>query len=125
MLTEDPPGWDICYTKAILYWYEANDYAIYDNGGAATWAANPSPIDTHWYVDLQQTWRDDDTWGGGVGQKAIGSFSNSDFQEDDEYTYVDHEVTVWGYKNGTIDYEAIEEARGEASLLLTSRVEIF
>ena len=74
---------------------------------------NPSPIDTHWYVDLQQTWRDDDTWGGGVGQKAIGSFSNSDFQEDDEYTYVDHEVTVWGYKNGTIDYEAIEEARAK------------
>ncbi|MFC9712425.1 hypothetical protein ACFTRD_30325 [Paenibacillus sp. NPDC056933] len=123
LLTYDPVGWEICYSKAILYWYMQNDYAIYSNGGSATWAANPSPIDTHWYVDSEQTRRKDKP--AAVGQETVANFSNYDFLNDNLYTYVNHNVSVWGFMNGSFDYDAIEDATGEASVLLTSTIEIY
>lgn len=127
LLTYDPIGLDVCYTKAILYWYNGNDYSIYSDGGHATWAANPTPqpFNTHWYVDSDSSWREDDPMRNAVGQRALGSFHNSDFGDNDKKTFIDHDVSVLGFSDGTIDYNGIEYADGEANLLLTTSIYVY
>jgi len=125
ILTYDPVGWDIASTKAILYWYEDGGYSIYSAGGHGHWAANPSPINTHWYIDVDGSYEDSQPWRNAVGQTAFGSFSNYDFGDDDDWTYLDQDVSVWGFSNGSIEYTSSDYATGEGSLLLTSSVFVY
>lgn len=119
MKTYDPPGWELASTKVILYFYEANGYAVYSSGGHAPYAANPSPLGTHWYIDSDDSWETTHpTISNAVGQEAIGSYSNYDFLEDDQWTYVNHDVSLYGFSDGSIDYDGFENVFGEGSALL-------
>lgn len=125
LLTKDPANWDIVYTKALLYWYSQNGYPAYSTGGSATWAVKNTPLETNWYVDLEQSWRNDRQDGTAVGQAAYGSFHNYDFGDHNKGTWVTHNVYVWGENNAGFDYDAIQDITGEGELLLWSTIEIY
>ena len=73
----------------------------FSSSNGSCWAANPSPLDTHWYVNTCGYYNK--TGGGG---NASGSYYNYDFLDDQVATYVSQmaDITllsgvgaVWGW----------------------------
>ncbi|MBN6188263.1 hypothetical protein JQN58_15495 [Aneurinibacillus sp. BA2021] len=50
-ITDDPVGVDLCTTKVNLSWYDYGSTIGFKSHSISPWAANPSSLGTHWYVD--------------------------------------------------------------------------
>lgn len=126
LLTEDPVFWDICYTRNRLNWktYDSGSYWFNDvtSSFVDVWAANPSPINTHWYVDTYGgSWSKDSTTDR-ITHSVHGYFHNYDFGDNDKRTDVYQSVDVYAEKFGDFNYNAFYDVYGEANALLHSRI---
>lgn len=126
VLTEDPPDWELARTKHGLYWTSDGTTVSYYNRELDCWAANPSPIDTHWYVSSCK-YTDLKTIDGGrtIVSSASSSYYNYDFMDDSLRTDVTHEISIHGYKSGSFDYYWDFTESGESSSFLDTNAYIY
>jgi hypothetical protein len=94
ILTEDRVDWDICQTTMTLFWYTDHTASLY----GAPWAANPTPINTHWYIDSYHK-NLVSTYPSAIGH-SWASYYNWDFGDDDIATTVQHDLYIYGYYDG-------------------------
>ncbi len=104
--TRDPP-------QAILTWtYTKLDWTVFGDGTVdwnftddGCWAANPSPFDTHWFIDscyYGAVW-----FAAGYTQVChdhSGSYYNTDFGDPNQRTDVDQWAQMCGRNDGYFDY---------------------
>lgn len=115
--TEDPVNWALCQTTQRLYWY--TNYTAYSY--MWTWAANPSPIGTHWYVGgyynypvyVSSSYASGRSW---------AWYYNWDWLLPNYSTTVTHDLYIYGYYNGTAQLTGYVNRSGETWWLLHSHL---
>ena len=86
----------------------------------ACWAANPTPVGTHWYVSSCSNSNPYYTSGQtNVINEASGNYYNWDWGDDSEATYVSHFIKATGKNNGTYSYTATYSDSGEDANFLS------
>ena len=112
VLTEDPPDWDLCQTTMTLYWY--TDYTARSYG--SPWAANPTPINTHWYIGSYHI--DPVSTSPYATGHSAARYYNWDFVDPTRSTTVHHDLYIYGYYNGERTVNGYAEVSGEFWWLL-------
>jgi hypothetical protein len=111
--TEDPANWALCETTFSLSW---NSTLTGTSRWLTTWAANPTPLNTHWYLSSSSL-------GpiyvglGQVSSSGTASYYNYDFLTPLR-TDVRHDLSIIGYPNGTSQYSYGWYRGGEGWYLL-------
>lgn len=128
LTTEDPPNLDLTYSRSQITW-DYNTYAAcYVTHSKTTWAANPSALGTHWFVDSSSYLSHGATsyFGGAYVYSNIDAyFHNYDFGNDNLITNVEHENMVKGYHNGNIGSSYVFQATGEFHYLLSGSISYY
>lgn len=126
IVSEDPPDWDLAETKHGLYWTASGTSAYFHDRELNCWAANPSPIDTHWYKSsCKYTGLSTIDGGRTITSSAYASYYNYDFWENDKRTDITHDITIHGYYSGGFDYYWDFTETGEGSYLLDTNAFIY
>lgn len=116
-ITDCLAGYDFCKTTLVLTWNNPSSLTI------NAWAANPSDLGTHWYVNyysksgpyyvfniIYNQWV---TTGSGYA-----SYYNYDFMDPSLRTDVSHSICIDGFNNGTFNYNVSWTRSGEYWWLL-------
>jgi hypothetical protein len=95
VVTKDPPQYDLTRTSASGSWNKVaiseTKCRLVDTGSGNCWAANPSPVDTHWFNSSCNTF---DALTVGVDRNTVGSYYNWDFMLDNLQTNVTQSVRI-------------------------------
>jgi len=123
-ITDDLAGFDLCKTTLGLTWYNPSYLTI------NAWAANPSTLGTHWYVNSYSKsgpyyvfnipYNQWVTTGSGYA-----SYYNYDFADDSLRTDVSHSIWIDGFNNGTTNWNVSWTRSGEYWWLLDLDVVLF
>lgn len=119
VLTQDPVFIDVAESTLTLNWYVAASGTVqYLSRNKTAWAANPSPLDTHWFVDQQYfSGAGGVQYGYATSGNLITKFHNCDFGLDSKCTYVSHSSRIHGYSS-KFQWFVSSSASGEFSYLL-------
>ncbi|MDR6551881.1 hypothetical protein [Paenibacillus qinlingensis] len=128
LLTVDPPQADLCYTQNELNWKTYLDGSYWYNDVTSSyvtyWAANPSTLLTHWFVDnYGGSWTKDNNTQD-INHNVYGYYHNYDFQDNNLRTDVQQNVTVIGKKFGEFTYDTSAYTYGEYEYLLTHHIQV-
>lgn len=122
--TYDPIFIKLTETSNTLDWYTySNGTVDWVSYSLSWWAANPSPLDTHWYIS--STSHDGPyplAANTQVYHNMSGSYYNYDFVFDDLGTFVTQTAGITGNNNATFYYNWSHNDSGEGSLLITGWV---
>lgn len=107
-----------------MTWYgNAND-AWTGTRSASAWAANPSSLGTHWFVN-ENRYEGFVDEGKFINSSSYHSYYNWDFLDDDKRTDVWHRVNIRGYNDGYVYYYTQNGKSGEGSSLLSFQLDTF
>ncbi|MEW6660811.1 MAG: hypothetical protein ACOY9Y_12195 [Bacillota bacterium] len=104
--TEDPIQLGLAKTANILKWNVYSSGTVeWDTWAYTTWAANPSELNTHWYLD----WDDHagpwyENYNTEVYHDVEAQYYNYDFLDDNDATYVRHWIKIRGQNDGWFTY---------------------
>ncbi|MCZ7355779.1 MAG: hypothetical protein O8C65_02500 [Candidatus Methanoperedens sp.] len=107
MITKDPALWDLAKTTHTLTWtVNPSGTVTYKGRIDSCWAANPSPLNTHWYVDScnfqgSYLYSADYT---ALFSTVDNKFHNWDFMNQNQATYVEHWNQIKGRNDGYYNY---------------------
>ncbi|CAM3640988.1 hypothetical protein EDM52_21590 [Brevibacillus invocatus] len=127
--TVDPVRVPVNATKLTLKWKEYTDGTLEDTGHSfSPWAANPSELDTHWFIDDS----DDSTPVANSDSSEIyyrgwADYYNYDFGDDSWRTDVSHWIEMTALQEdvgcaGCFDYSYNTDESGESSALLNYNI---
>lgn len=114
--TQDPPQADLAETSLMLHW----DGSTRLGGGATYWAANPSIFGTHWYLSSKEYYQGGTT--SYFTEEVVARYYNYDWRWNDQITWANHRIKLYGYHNGNFDYDTNVYYSGEDSWLLLTDV---
>ncbi|WP_206812767.1 hypothetical protein [Paradesulfitobacterium ferrireducens] len=125
VVTYDPVYADLARTSQSLSWAVLIDNtAAFSNRSKSVWAANPSSLGTHWYVN-QDYWVGSVSYASGyqsLSSTNYASYYNWDFQDNDQITEAWHQVQIIGLNSGSYDYNYWFDHTGEYANLLSVQV---
>jgi len=116
LATQDLPQITLAYTNNYLSWrVNSNGSVSYVADRNDCWAANPSPLGTHWYISscYENLWND-----GRLNHFVNANYYNHDFGLKNLATYVWHTSTIRGRNDGWFEYHWNYNHWGEFSWLL-------
>lgn len=120
--TEDPAFLDLTKTTSVLDWTVTNGVTFnWTRAVDRCWAANPSALGTHWFIDWCTG--DGGYFKGGdapVCNRAEGKYHNDDFLDNTKRTHVQQWVETCG-GNGFARFTWSHSDWGEAAGLLTGK----
>lgn len=121
--TWDPAYYDLTHTDNTLYWSRDDSPSGCQWNARqviSCWGANPSPLNTHWYVDscLFGPLDKDDMYASGMTQ---GAFHNDDFLDPYQRTWVRNNALAM-FDGGVITHGFQFQALGEGYQLLDATV---
>ncbi|MGN7403397.1 hypothetical protein ACTHO0_26460 [Cytobacillus praedii] len=116
--TMDPAVIELTKTVLSLRWKDNNGSLSYDWRGLSTWAANPSSLNTNWYLSWTK-WGNDPTY----FQSVTAEYVNYDFLGGAMgTTFAKTYIYIGGQKGGKYNYTTDLTTTGEAGKLLWLRV---
>lgn len=117
--TADPPGYWLAWTGNFFgYYSNGTSITSIASSNAYCGAANPTPLNTHWFVSYcPSTWPT--IYGSYARQIKTGNYYNYDFLDPSSGTYVNHNSFCYGYANGSVSCSPSNSASGEGWWLLT------
>jgi len=118
-ITDDPAGVDLAKHTHRLNFTTGSGKATYSSRTKSAWAANPSSLGTHWYVD-ENVYTGLGYLDGNrtVYSSSRAKFHNYDFGDDSTVTRVTHYITIEGYYTGGSNYYVDWSRSGEGWNLL-------
>ncbi|MFC4075320.1 hypothetical protein [Salinithrix halophila] len=118
-ITDDPAGVDLAKHTQKLNFSKGSSSVSYRSRSKSAWAAYPSSLGTHWYVDENKftglRFIDGNRT---VESKSRAKFHNYDFGNDGKVTRVTHYITIEGYYTGKSRYYVDWARSGEGHTLL-------
>jgi hypothetical protein len=122
--TYDPAFLRLTESSNYLQWSVHHDGTVrWDVRRYGCWAANPSPLDTHWYVRYCSANWPYYNWNyTTVTSIASGGYINWDFGINSLATYVDQWSRIEALNNGYYRYSWRHSDSGEFSTLIYGRV---
>ncbi|KXY82737.1 MULTISPECIES: hypothetical protein [Bacillus] len=121
--TKDPLNISLCTTRTQLSWENDGTTLTFQQHSLTPWAAFPSALGTHWYIDTS-TLFEPVIGNGNITQKGYAGYYNYDFGFPNRKVEAKHWITITGKENGSYDYTVDWERSGEGWFLLHLRVEI-
>ncbi|CAG0959791.1 hypothetical protein METP2_00715 [Methanosarcinales archaeon] len=125
VVTDDPPGEDLAKTTHQLTWTINTDGTVDFNWRTSgCWAANPSSLDTHWFVD-SCNFLGSVTYSSGrtsLSSEVNSKFHNYDWGFDSWVTYAEHWSKIQGRNDSWYDYWWDTTHSGEDWFLLDGDV---
>lgn len=115
LVTEDLRNWQLCKTWQRLYWYTNRT----GTSNMWVWAANPSPINTHWYLGGYTNYPISAN-SSYVRGRTYAWYYNWDWALDTQRTTVQHDLYIYGYYNGTAQATGYIYTSGEDYFMLHS-----
>lgn len=120
----DPAWFKLTETSNYLRWEVfGNGTVTWRNYSEGCWAANPSPIQTHWFVNWcshpAPFYENGNT---NVLHQAAGAYYNWDFENNNEQTTVTQSSLIRGKNDATYTYTWSHVDGGEAAGLLVGSV---
>jgi hypothetical protein len=91
---------------------------------ATAWAANPSSLGTHWYVN-ENKYEGHVDGGKYINSSSYHSYYNYDFGSDSQRTDVWHRVNIRGYNDGYAYVTTERGKSGEGSSLLSFKLQTY
>lgn len=122
--TIDPANIALNRSTHQMTWYGNGSDAWKGTRSASAWAANPSSLGTHWFVNANRYEGFVDE-GRFVNSSSYHSYYNWDFLDDDKRTDVWHRVNIRGYGDGYVYYYAENGKSGEGNSLLSFKLDTF
>lgn len=119
--TQDPIGWETCWTEQEINWNAYSDgTADWTSRSLSYWVGQPTKGNTNWFLN-DYYWLGAPTYGAGntsVTTEAVGYYFNFDWGDDNQRTDANHYNKIIGYGNGTMDFNWGATHSGEDSWLL-------
>ncbi len=118
--TRDIPNWTITRTSDRVGWFVLSNGLVDWFSWRVEWhAVNPSPINTHWYINQQDHSGPTFNWTRTTVLKYVyGAYYNYDWLFTDLITTANQSVTIIGKNDGFYDYFWTHYDAGESSSLI-------